>query len=90
MREVAALVKEEDQTAGTGGLGFWPLLLTSQQYPQESHFMDHFPLALWVGLIGQWEQSCHDSIEGISLHCTGFEPSSLPFYVALCDLDKKR
>lgn len=52
MKEVAALVKKEDHKVGTGGLSFWPLLLTSQQYPQESDFMDHFPLELWAGLIG--------------------------------------
>lgn len=49
---MAHLTKEEDQTAGTGGLSFWPLLLMPQLYPQESGFMDHFPWKLWVGLTG--------------------------------------
>lgn len=52
MREVPAGIEEQGQTAGTGGLSFWPLLLMPQTHPQEGSFMHHFPLALWVGPLG--------------------------------------
>lgn len=49
MREVAALVKEEDQTAGTGGLGFRPFTSHITAIPTGEPF--HGPLS--IGIVGR-------------------------------------